>query len=191
MEFKYGDRCSSYEVVTTGEDVDGVVVFEKTINDNERVEIYDYEGNYSAKTYDLLTFYHTPRYHWGHEGDFFGLLRETTDMKGQDIWNSKAPFGLEFQGKEYLDGLKFLMGQGDMVEIQVLFLLLGQCFCLLPLLNLCPRCPFCHAKGLFCFLPCSCGCDCQEYTDDSRQYHNRSDCRRRNEHPSVPGGELP
>ncbi len=110
MEFKYGDRCSSFEVVTTGEDQDGILVFEKTITDNERIEIYDYDGTYTAKIYDLETFYHVPRYHWGHEGDFYGLLRETTDMKGQDIWNSKAPYGLEFQGKEYLDGLKFLMG---------------------------------------------------------------------------------
>ena len=111
MEFQYGDRCSSYQVVTTGEEQDGTLVFEKTITDNERVEIYDYEGTYTAESYDLLTFYHVPRYHWGHEGDFYGLLRETTDMKGQDIWNSKAPYGAEFVGKKgHLEGLKFLFG---------------------------------------------------------------------------------
>lgn len=110
MEFLYGDRGRSFDVVTTGEDQDGEVVFEKSINDNERVEIYDYNGTYTSETYDLLTFYHTPRYHWGHEGDFYGLLRETTDMAGQDIWNSKAPFGVEFQGKDYMDGFKFLFG---------------------------------------------------------------------------------
>ncbi len=31
-------------------------------------------------------------------------------MAGQDIWNSKAPFGAEFAGKQSLDGLKFLFG---------------------------------------------------------------------------------
>ena len=110
MEFTYGQRGLPIEVVTTGEELDEVMVFEKTITDNERIEIYDYNGTYFSDTYDLLTFYHTPRYHWGHEGDFYGLLRETTDMKGQDIWNSKAPYGVEFQGKEYLDGMKFLFG---------------------------------------------------------------------------------
>ena len=80
------------------EEIDGVIVNEKDILDNERVEIYDYNGTYTSDTYDLLTFYHVPRYHWGYEGDFYGLLRETTDMKGQDIWNAKAPYGVRVPG---------------------------------------------------------------------------------------------
>ena len=110
MEFQYGDRGRPVEVITTGEILDDALVIEKTITSNERVEIYDYNGTYSTDGYDLETFYHTPRFHWGYEGDYFGLLRETTDMAGQDIWNSKAPFGAEFDGKQSLDGLKFLFG---------------------------------------------------------------------------------
>jgi hypothetical protein len=110
MEFQYGDRGRSYNTITEEEILDGAPVTEKTISDNERVEIYDYNGTYTSDNYNLETFYHTPRFHWGYEGDYFGLLRETTDMAGQDIWNSKAPFGAEFDGKQSLDGLKFLFG---------------------------------------------------------------------------------
>ncbi len=60
--------------------------------------------------FDLNSFYHTPRYHWGYEGDFFGLMRETTDMAGEDIWNAKAPVGAEFIGKGKWDGLKLVGG---------------------------------------------------------------------------------
>jgi len=76
----------------------------------EKIEIYDYDGTYTGDLFDLNTFYHTPRYHWKYEGDFFGLLRETTDMEGQDIWDAKAPFGAEIVGKEKYDGLKILFG---------------------------------------------------------------------------------
>jgi len=110
MEFQYGDRGKTFQVITTGEELDGTLVFEKSVKDNERVEIYDYNGTYTTDGYNLTTFYHTPRFHWGYEGDYFGLLRETTDMAGQDIWNSKAPFGAEFEGKQSLDGLKVLVG---------------------------------------------------------------------------------
>ena len=110
MEFQYGDRGRSYNTIAEEEILDDAPVSVKTISDNERVEIYDYNGTYTSDSYDLETFYHTPRFHWGYEGDYFGLLRETTDMATQDIWNSKAPFGAEFDRKQSLDGLKFLFG---------------------------------------------------------------------------------
>jgi beta-galactosidase len=110
MEIAYGSRGEPYTVLTTDTIVDGTTVNEQTVYDNNRVEIYDYNGTYTADTYDLVSFYHTPRYHWGYEGDYYGLLRETTDMKGEDIWNAKAPYGVEFDGKKQLDGFKFLIG---------------------------------------------------------------------------------
>lgn len=94
FEFKYGDRIHDFE----GKDA-------------RRFEIYDFQASYTGKHFDLKGFYHVPRYHWGDEGDFFGLLRETTDMEGQDIWNAKAPSGFEFEGKTgVLDGLKIVAG---------------------------------------------------------------------------------
>jgi len=78
--------------------------------DRDKLEIYDFDGTYTGDLVDLNTFYHTPRYHWKYEGDFFGLLRETTDIEGQDIWNAKAPYGAEIVGKDKFDGLKIVFG---------------------------------------------------------------------------------
>ena len=95
FELRYGDR-----VKDTG-----------LTNGGNKVEIYDFEVGYTGKSFDLLGFYHVPRYHWGDKGDFFGLLREATDMDGQDIWNSKAPSGVEFVGKKgWMDGLTVVAG---------------------------------------------------------------------------------
>jgi hypothetical protein len=118
FEQRYGDRGLPYtvEVIETAAvspDESGtfqVTQTKQSIDDNERIEIYDFEASYTDNNYDLLAFYHTPRFHWGYEGDFYGLLRETTDMEGQDIWNAKAPYGFEFAGKQEIDGLKVVAG---------------------------------------------------------------------------------
>jgi len=110
FEFRYGDRGQPIRVevlsdnefaVTTGADT--------ALEGRERVEIYDFQATYEAEEYTVEAFYHVPRFHWGYEGDFFGLLRETTDMAGQDIWNSKAPYGVEYASKSN-KGLKVLFG---------------------------------------------------------------------------------
>lgn len=93
FEFRYGDR----------------------VNDDKdnQLEVYSFDASYNAENYDLDLFYHVPRYHWGYEGDFFGLVRETTDMtgpNGQDIWNAKAPYGFQFDGKKALKGFTLLAG---------------------------------------------------------------------------------
>ncbi|MEM7563021.1 MAG: hypothetical protein AAF353_08230, partial [Pseudomonadota bacterium] len=110
FEFRYGDRGLPIVVQTVeqGEFTSNIV--ETGISDNERIEIYDFKASYSDENYDLLAFYHTPRFHWGYEGDFFGLLRETTDMAGQDIWNAKAPYGVEYTGKKEMSGLTVVAG---------------------------------------------------------------------------------
>ncbi|MFZ4859135.1 MAG: glycoside hydrolase family 2 TIM barrel-domain containing protein [Desulfuromonadaceae bacterium] len=81
----------------------------KTRNKNS-IELYNFNSTLKTDAADITTFYHTPRYHWGYEGDFYGLLKETTDIKGIDIWDSKAPIGVEFAGKKELEGLKVLLG---------------------------------------------------------------------------------
>lgn len=90
FKFKYGDRIID--------------------DDKSHIEVYDFTASYSDKHFDLNAFYHVPRYHWKKKGDFFGLVYEVTDMEGQDIWNSKAPFGIEYVGKHATDGLTILAG---------------------------------------------------------------------------------
>ena len=111
FEFRYGDRGLPITVEVLDDDLLGVTTRRDTVlNGRERVEIYDFNAVYEGEDYNLEAFYHVPRFHWGYEGDFFGLLRETTDLAGQDIWNAKAPYGVEFAGKKGLDGLKVAFG---------------------------------------------------------------------------------
>jgi hypothetical protein len=114
MEISYGMRGETVSVLQVQtvnyNGVPETVVVPVEVQGSERVEIYDFEASYQGENYDINSFYHVPRYHWGYEGDFFGLVRETTDMAGEDIWNAKAPEGAEFVGKGNLEGLKIVGG---------------------------------------------------------------------------------
>ena len=80
------------------------------IDDRNRVEVYDFNATYEGENVDVEAFYHTSRFHWGYEGDHFGLLRESTDIAGIDIWDQKAPAGVEITGKGEWDGFTLLFG---------------------------------------------------------------------------------
>jgi len=111
MEEYYGKRGESYVTVTSELNAAGLEVnTTKEVSDYERVEIYNFRAKYSAENYDFTTFYHVPRFHWGYEGDVYGLMYEATDMEGMDIWNAKAPFGVEFAGKNAISGLTVVAG---------------------------------------------------------------------------------
>ena len=91
-------------------EIQEVPVSPVVIEGGERVEIYDFEATYQGENFDVNAFYHTPRFHWGYEGDFFGLVWEATDTLGMDIWNAKAPEGIEIVGKNKWKGLTLLAG---------------------------------------------------------------------------------
>ncbi len=119
LEIQYGRRGLPAEVLIQRPpfpeeadftEEDDIILDTADFEDRERVEIYDFDATYVGKNVDINAFYHTPRYHWKDEGDFFGLILETTDLGGQDIWNQKAPSGVEFAGKGKWDGLKILAG---------------------------------------------------------------------------------
>ncbi|MFK7885284.1 MAG: hypothetical protein AB8G16_00335 [Gammaproteobacteria bacterium] len=111
LEIVYGRRGLPVQVVGFGTTDQGVEVQTvQTFTDRERVEIYDFEAKYVGEDFDVTAFYHTPRYHWKYKGDFFGLVREATDIYGADIWNAKAPEGVEFVGKGRYEGLTILGG---------------------------------------------------------------------------------
>ncbi|MBT8105517.1 MAG: hypothetical protein HKP05_07740 [Woeseiaceae bacterium] len=115
LEFVYGDRglpFVGFDVVELdiGTDEPIELIRRTDLSSGERVEIYDFEATYKGADFDLTAFYHTPRFHWGYEGDFFGLVREATDTYGSDIWNAKAPEGIEIQGKNKFKNLRLLFG---------------------------------------------------------------------------------
>ena len=114
LEFTYGDRGlpivlfnAFTKYIDRGEDI---FVQPSVIDDVKRVEIYDFNAKYEGENVDVEAFYHTSRFHWGYEGDHFGLLWESTDINGPDIWNQKPPSGVEITGKGKWDGLTLLFG---------------------------------------------------------------------------------
>ncbi len=110
FEFTYGDRGLPRQVDNASTEIQGVDVEPVVFTDGERVEIYDFNAKYEGENFDVEAFYHTPRFHWGYEGDFFGLVHEATDIYGMDIWNAKAPEGIEIAGKNAWGGFKLVAG---------------------------------------------------------------------------------
>ena len=81
-----------------------------TLQDNNRVQIYRASYKWDEKLFNLNGFYRTGHYHWGYEGDFFGLYPEANYGPNIDIYNGIAPFGFEVEGKKIFKGLKLAAG---------------------------------------------------------------------------------
>jgi Glycosyl hydrolases family 2, TIM barrel domain len=80
------------------------------INSNNRIQLYRSSFNWNNKLFNLTGFYRTGHYHWGYEGDFFGLYPEANYGPNIDIYNGEAPFGFEIEGKKYFKGFKVAFG---------------------------------------------------------------------------------
>lgn len=80
------------------------------IQPGNRIQLYRASFNWDSKLFKLNGFYRTGHYHWGYEGDFFGLYPEANYGPNIDIYNGSAPFGFEMEGKKYLKGLKVAFG---------------------------------------------------------------------------------
>ena len=102
-EIFYENRGRAQTVQTPG----GTPV---TLSDNERVKVYHASFSWDEPMFRLDGFYRTGHYHWGYEGDFFGLYREANYGPNIDIYNGGAPLGVEFTGKQALNGLKIAFG---------------------------------------------------------------------------------
>jgi hypothetical protein len=81
-----------------------------TLNDIERVQVYQASLNWEDPWYQLEGFYRTGHFHWGYEGDFFGLYREANYGENIDIYNGVAPVGFEVDFRRGLRGLTVAMG---------------------------------------------------------------------------------
>ncbi|WP_350202320.1 glycoside hydrolase family 2 TIM barrel-domain containing protein [Gracilimonas sp.] len=81
-----------------------------TVESLNRVEIYSATYNWNQEYFNLDGFYRTGHYHWGYEGDFFGLYPEANYGDQIDIYNGIAPFGFEAEGKKMFDGFKLAFG---------------------------------------------------------------------------------
>jgi hypothetical protein len=81
-----------------------------TITDNNKVAIYNASYSWNQKYFNLEGFYRTGHYHWGYEGDFFGLYPEANYGANLDTYNGAAPSGFEIEGKKQFSGFKLAFG---------------------------------------------------------------------------------
>ena len=100
-EIFYENRGRNQTVSTPNGDV--------VVGDANRVAVYQAEYEWNHKLFDLRGFYRTGHYHWGYEGDFFGLYPESNYGPNLDIYNGEI-FGFEIDAKGKLDGLKAAFG---------------------------------------------------------------------------------
>jgi len=82
---------------------------EVTLEDINRVNLYQAEFEWNHKAFDLRGFYRTGHYHWGYEGDFFGLYPEANYGPNLDIYGGIIS-GIEVDAKGALKGLKAAIG---------------------------------------------------------------------------------
>ncbi len=80
------------------------------LESNNRLQVYRASYHWDSKWFTMNGFYRTGHYHWGYEGDFFGLYPEANYGPNIDIYNGIAPFGFEMEGKQSLEGLKIAFG---------------------------------------------------------------------------------
>ena len=100
-EIFYENRGRTQNVKTEN----GVV----TQSDVNRVQVYNASYTWNEKAFDLRGFYRTGHYHWGYEGDFFGLYPEANYGPNLDLYNGETS-GFELDGKKALNGLKAAFG---------------------------------------------------------------------------------
>ncbi len=81
-----------------------------TLQDIERLKVYSASVSWDDRWFQLEGFYRSGHYHWGYEGDFFGLYQEANYGPNIDIYNGLAPVGMEIAGKRSLSGLKVAIG---------------------------------------------------------------------------------
>lgn len=101
-EIFYENRGRPVEVITTNG--------RQELQDIDRVQVYRGSISWDDKLFTLNAFYRTGHYHWGYEGDFFGLYPEANYGPNIDLYNGEAPLGFELTGKRIFDGFKLAFG---------------------------------------------------------------------------------
>ena len=74
------------------------------------MQVYRSTLSWDDPAFRLEGFYHGNHFHWGYEGDFFGLYREANYGLNTDVYNAMAPVGFEIEAKQKLAGLKLAFG---------------------------------------------------------------------------------
>ena len=89
-------------------DPDGEVF---ALTGSNRFQVYQASFDWDNKYFLLESFFRGEgHYHWGYEGDFFGLYPEVHQQFDIDTYNANAPVGFVFSGKDKIKGLKIAFG---------------------------------------------------------------------------------
>ncbi|MFO0746579.1 MAG: hypothetical protein U1F43_13045 [Myxococcota bacterium] len=81
-----------------------------TLRDIDRVKLRAAEVSWDEDWFTLDAFFRVGHYHWGYEGDVFGLYPEAFYGAAVDTYNADAPSGMAFTGKRDLAGLRVSFG---------------------------------------------------------------------------------
>jgi beta-galactosidase len=81
-----------------------------TMQASDRVRLYAAEAQWEHDQFTMNAFYRVGHFHWGYEGDFFGIYRQAFYGPNIDIYDAAVPIGVEFEGKNALDGLAIAGG---------------------------------------------------------------------------------
>ena len=100
-EIFYENRGRAQKIYTNN----GIV----EVNDANRIQVYKASYSWNEKQFDLRGFYRAGHYHWGYEGDFFGLYPEANYGPNLDLYNGET-IGFEIDGKKSFNGLKAAFG---------------------------------------------------------------------------------
>lgn len=84
--------------------------FEGSLEGLDRVQLYQASFDWSTDKVDVDGFYRTGHYHWGFEGDVWGLYPEANYGPNLDTYFGVAPIGVELTGKKELEGLAVAVG---------------------------------------------------------------------------------
>ena len=76
----------------------------------DRLKVYRASVSWEEAAFKADAFYRTGHYHWGYEGDLFGLYREANYGPNIDTYDADAPLGVEVAFHQKLEGLKVAFG---------------------------------------------------------------------------------
>lgn len=82
----------------------------KSVAIQDRLRIYKASLTWDEPWFKVEGFYRAGHFHWGNEGDFFGLYREANYGANLDVYNADAPLGMEVTLHKALEGLKVAFG---------------------------------------------------------------------------------
>lgn len=76
----------------------------------QRFKVYGAAVDWDERSFKLTGYHRRGHFHWGYEGDFFGLYQKAYYGPAIDLYDADVPSGFEFEGKRGLRGFKMAFG---------------------------------------------------------------------------------